>query len=84
MGTISTGVGLASGLAIGEIVDALINAQQGPIFRLTQRAQQFAASDSGLKVLSANLLTLTGSISSLGKDETFDKLSVANSNSGFH
>lgn len=81
MGTISTGVGLASGLAIGEIVDALINAQQGPIFRLTQRAQQFAASDSGLKVLSANLLTLTGSISSLGKDETFDKLSVANSNS---
>ncbi len=38
MGTISTGVGLASNLPIGEIVDAAINAQKGPILQLTKRS----------------------------------------------
>ncbi len=74
MGTISTGVGLASSLPIGDIVDALINAQQGPIVRLTQRAQQYATTDAGLQSLSANLLSLTTTLSSLGDESTYTKL----------
>ncbi len=80
MGTISTGVGLASNLPIGDIVDALINAQKGPISRLARRAEQFGATDAGLKTLSGNLLSLTGSITTLGKATTFDKLTTTVSN----
>lgn len=77
MGTISTGVGLASNLPIGDIVDALINAQKTPILRLTQRAQQFISTETGLKTLSANMLTLTGTLDKLGEASTFDKLSAS-------
>jgi len=80
MGTISTSVGLASNLPVGDIVDALINASKGPINRLTARAQQYAATQNGLNTLSGNLLSLTGAATTLGKDTTFDDLLTTVSN----
>ncbi|WP_339909997.1 flagellar filament capping protein FliD [Symmachiella dynata] len=80
MGTITTSVGLASNLPTGEIIDALINAQRGTIDRLANRAEKYGATSGGLNVLSGNLLSLTGSATTLGKETTFDKLTTTVSN----
>ncbi len=40
----------------------------------SQSAQQFTSTDAGLQSLSANLISLTGTLSTLGNDTTFDKL----------
>ena len=80
MGTITTSVGLASNLPTGDIIDALINAQRGTISRLANRAEQYGATSGGLNILSGNLLSLTGSVTTLGKDTTFDKLKTTISN----
>jgi len=73
MGTIATGVGLASGLNIAEIVDALIAAQKGTVNRLTQRGAGLQQTKTGLDTLSATILTLKTSATSLKDAGTFDK-----------
>ncbi len=61
---ISSGVGLATGLNITEIVDAIIGVQKNALVRLANRASAFEATEGGIKTLEANLLTLNSSVQS--------------------
>jgi flagellar hook-associated protein 2 len=79
MGTISSGVGLVSGININDIVTALMNVEKKPVDLLTQRVQGLKTHQTGLAQLSANLLTFNTSGSVLKDTKSFDKRTVANS-----
>jgi len=79
MSSIKTSTGLASGLDIGGIVDALVNAQRAPARRLETRLKNIQTVQAGLGQLQAQLLALTTSVQKLSDRNTFTSLQVANS-----
>lgn len=76
MSTITTGVGLISGINTGEIIDALINAQRASVARLESRQKNYEGSQLGLKALEATLLSVKTSADSLSKTTTFGNFGV--------
>lgn len=79
MSGISSGVGLATGLNINEIVDAIIGVQRNALVKLANRASAFEATEGGIKTLEANLLTLNNSVKKLGQKSTFETLKATSS-----
>lgn len=81
MSGISSGVGLATGLNITEIVDAIIGVQRNALVKLADRAAAFEATEGGIKTLEANLLTLNTSVQKLNLKSTFETLKATSSDS---
>ncbi|WP_417375738.1 flagellar filament capping protein FliD [Gimesia maris] len=81
MSGISSGVGLATGLNITEIVDAIIGVQRNALVKLANRASAFEATEGGIKTLEANLLTLNSSVQNLNMKSTFETLKATSSDS---
>lgn len=79
MSGISSGVGLATGLNINEIVDAIIGVQKNALVKLSSRAQAFEATEGGIKTLEANLLTLKTAVQKLNQESTFETLKATSS-----
>ncbi|HUQ68485.1 MAG TPA: flagellar cap protein FliD N-terminal domain-containing protein, partial [Planctomycetaceae bacterium] len=79
MSQIKSSTGLASGLDIGSIVDALINADRASARRLEARKTNIQVQQSGLGALQAQLLSLSTSVLSLKDRNTFTSLAVQNS-----
>ena len=78
MPTITTGVGLNSGIDIAGLVDSLIDVQRGQVRRLEARADSFQATQSAIKILEANLLTFSAAAQRLGESSTFEAVTVTN------
>jgi flagellar hook-associated protein 2 len=76
---IRTSTGLISGIDIGGLVDALINAERAPIRRLESRLANLQTVRTGLGQLQAQLLALSTSVAKLADRNTFASLSVQNS-----
>jgi len=79
MGTIRSGIGLASGVNNNQIIDSLIKLQQAPIVRLQERVGGFQQTETALKTLEANLLSVTTAVQQLGESSGFNQFTVANS-----
>ncbi|OYW23774.1 MAG: hypothetical protein B7Z55_03190, partial [Planctomycetales bacterium 12-60-4] len=79
MSGIKASTGLISGLDIGGIVDALINAERGPARRLETKLTNTQSVIAGLGALQAQLLTLSTNVQSLSNRRTFTSLAVQNS-----
>lgn len=79
MSGITSGVGLASGLDIGALVDTIINAQRGPILLLDSRRQGFESVQTGLKTVEAFVLSIKSAVQSLGNESTVDDITLTNS-----
>ncbi len=79
MSSISSGIGLVSGIDLAGLADALISIQRGAVRRLEDRSAGLQATQSGVKTLEANLLTIAGSAQQLTNATTFDSLTLQNS-----
>ncbi len=76
---ISTGVGLISGLNFVELVDVIITGQRGTARRMEERVIDYQSVSTGLTALEAAVLSINTSVSQLGKNATFEKFQVTNS-----
>lgn len=79
MSTIKSSTGLASGLDLGALVDALINAERAPARRLEARQKNIQATQTGLTQLQAQLLAISTPVQQLMSVPTFATLDVQNS-----
>jgi flagellar hook-associated protein 2 len=79
MGSIRASVGLASGINTGELVNSLIRLQRSPVIRLENRVGELQITNTALKTLEANLLTLSTSAQTLGDVSSFSAYNVSNS-----
>jgi flagellar hook-associated protein 2 len=79
MSQIRSSTGLASGLDIGAIVEALINAERAPARRLEARRENLSIQQSGLNALQAGLLALSNTLLNLKDRNTFTSLALTNS-----
>lgn len=79
MSSIRTTTGLVSGIDIGGLVDALINAERAPVRRLESRRQNLQTVQAGLGQLQAQLLSLSTAALRLSDRNTFSSLTVSNS-----
>ncbi len=79
MGTISTGIGLVSGINSAEIIDQLMELERRPILNLQGRIQATAK----IQLVFTELSTRLGSLKSIGttlrKPSTFDQVTAASS-----
>lgn len=78
MSTITSGVGLVSGLPINDLVDSIIAAQTRPITQLQSRLGVFTGRRTGLLQISAQLLSIKTAISRFTQSSFFNT-SIANS-----
>ena len=76
---VRTSTGLISGIDIGALVDAILNVQRAPARRLEVRLQNTQTVQAGLGQLQAQLLSLSTAITALSDKNTFNSLSVQNS-----
>ncbi|MDX1969747.1 MAG: flagellar filament capping protein FliD [Planctomycetaceae bacterium] len=81
MSGIRSTTGLISGIDVGGLVDALINAERAPARRLETRLTNTKSQLAGLGQLQAQLLTLSTSVQTLSNRRTFTNLTVQNSGS---
>lgn len=79
MSLLSTGVGLVSGLNYPALVSALTAPEQAQITTLQNQDQVIKAKATAVTGLSAQLLSLTTSASSLGTASNFNAMTVQNS-----
>ncbi len=80
MSTISSGVGLISGLPIQELVDALIDTQRRPIVQFQNRLEVFSGRRTALLQVSAQLLAVRNTITRLAVPSFFDSATATTSN----
>lgn len=80
-GISSSGVGLATGLNINDIVDAIIGVQRNALVKMSNRAKAFETTEGGIKTLEANLLTLNTAVQKLNQKGTFETLKATSSDS---
>ncbi|QDT66557.1 flagellar filament capping protein FliD [Calycomorphotria hydatis] len=71
MSSITTSVGLISGLDTGAIIDALIEAESGSVNRLESRKTNYETQQGALQSLESILLTMVTSVNSLNNASTF-------------
>ena len=81
MGSISTGVGLASGIDIGNIIDQMISLQRRPAVQMESRIQSLQSQQSGFSTLEATVLSLSTSINRLESSTTFNSYTASTSDS---
>uniref|UniRef100_A0A7C4QNT2 Filament cap protein n=1 Tax=Schlesneria paludicola TaxID=360056 RepID=A0A7C4QNT2_9PLAN len=79
MSGIRTTTGLMSGLDLGGLVDALINAERAPVRRLESRLKNLQTVQTGLGQLQAQLLALSAATLKLSDRNTFSSVAVSNS-----
>ncbi len=79
MSTISSGIGLVSGLPIQELVDALIDTQRRPIVQFQNRLTVFSGRRTALLQLSAQLLAVRNKISRLAVPSFFESATATTS-----
>ncbi len=79
MSGIRSTTGLISGIDVGGLVDALINAERAPARRLETRLTNTKSQLAGLGQLQAQMLTLSTSVQTLSNRRTFTNLTVQNS-----
>ena len=80
MGTISSGVGLISGLDIQGLVTQLIAIEARPKFALINRVQALTAKQTALLSLQARVLAIRLAAVNFGKDAVFQQKSAFSSN----
>ncbi|MBK8266900.1 MAG: hypothetical protein IPK83_00775 [Planctomycetes bacterium] len=80
MSSISSGVGLISGLPINDLVNSIISAQSRPITQLQSRLGVFAGRRTGLLQISAQLLSIKTAISRFGQSSFFNSSIATSSN----
>jgi flagellar hook-associated protein 2 len=80
MGTITSSVGLISGINTGAIISALINANSGPVSLLQTRISSNTALSSDYQSLGTQLSTLQSTVQSLEQPSTFQAASANSSN----
>ena len=79
MGTISTGIGLASGINSGQIIDQLAELESRPIVAVQGRIAKTAEVQAAFGALSTQLSALRSSGTTLRKPSTFDAVTAASS-----
>lgn len=79
MSGIRSTTGLISGIDIGALVDALVEAERAPARRLETRLKNTQATQTSLGQLQAQLITLTSNAQTLANRRTFNTLTVQNS-----
>ncbi len=80
MGTVSSGIGLISGLNIQQLVDSLIATRSRPVDLLKSRIQQGTAVRTAYLDLSARLLALKSTFSKLNSTDAFRAAEATSSN----
>jgi len=80
MGTISSGIGLISGLETADIIDQLIALQRRPIDMLDARVAGYTQQQTGLVSISAYLATIEGLSTTLADEDTFAARLATSSN----
>ena len=80
MSSITSGVGLISGLPTSDLIDALIEAQSGSRDILTTRVTNLQAQQTALIELNARLLSMKTTVSSFSKASFFNQFSATSSN----
>lgn len=81
MGTIQSGTGLASGLNLTTIIDALIASQKGTVNRLTTRVTTLQQTQSGLLQLTAKVTAFKAVSDPLQNAQLYSNRSLTNSDS---
>ncbi|MBX3396360.1 MAG: flagellar filament capping protein FliD [Phycisphaerae bacterium] len=81
MSSITSGVGLVSGLPIKDLVDSLIAVQARPITQLQSRLGVFSGRRTGLLQISAQLLSIKTAITRFGQASFFNTSTANSSNS---
>lgn len=79
MSTISTGVGLISGLNITDLVDSLMAIQQRPLTLLQQRATELVSRRTAWMQISAQLLSIQNIANRLSSADAFRRTSATSS-----
>lgn len=79
MSTVTTGVGLVSGINIAQIVDALIDAQKGTSNRLQARVEGLTSERNGIAALEANVLSLGLASGNFSSNSIYNKVATTNS-----
>ncbi|MEE8170704.1 MAG: flagellar filament capping protein FliD, partial [Phycisphaerae bacterium] len=80
MATITSAIGLISGLPIGDLVDSLIAVQRRPIFLFENRLASVNTLRTELLEVSARLLSLRNSVQGVGEPALLQARSVTSSN----
>src|SRR4051794_8473898 len=80
MGTITSGVGLISGINTGQLIDQLIAIDSAPVTSLQQRNQEIQARQVAFQDINAKLLALKLSASSLADPKLFGSTTATSSN----
>jgi len=80
MGTISSGIGLISGLNTADIIDQLMALQRRPVTLLENRISGFTAQQTGLLSISAYLAMIEGSAERLADEDAFNIREATSSN----
>lgn len=79
MSTIRSGTGLISGIDTQSLINALISLQRTQVARLESRRTGFTSTQTGLKTLEANVVSILTSVQKLGTASTFATFKVTNS-----
>jgi flagellar hook-associated protein 2 len=79
MGTITSSVGLISGINTGAIITALINADSGPVSLLQTRVTNNSTLDSAYQALGSQLSSLQTTVQSLEQASTFQAATATSS-----
>ena len=82
MGTISTGIGLVSGINSADIIDKLIQLERRPIDNIQARIDRTGQTQTAFTDLAAKLDALKTSGTALRKPSTFGNVSVTSSDEG--
>ena len=80
MATVAAGTGLVSGLNYTQIADSLIALDKAPIDQLTTDLNNRKGAQAAYTGLSATLLSLSLSVSTLGRSSTLDSRVAGSSN----
>ncbi|MEM7812071.1 MAG: flagellar filament capping protein FliD [Planctomycetota bacterium] len=77
MSTITTSVGLATGIDSAAIIDALIGAERAPVVRLENRKTTLEQRQAGLQSLSAFVSTIQTTLDTLSDSSVYEDVSVS-------
>ena len=80
MGSISTGIGLISGIDTASLINNLIALQSTGLYRLQERMSVLQAEKSALLDVNARLLSVLNSVSTLTSGKLFTSVLGASSN----
>ncbi|MHC4093735.1 MAG: flagellar cap protein FliD N-terminal domain-containing protein, partial [Planctomycetota bacterium] len=81
MGTLTTGIGLISGIDTGALIDALIALASGPKTNLQTRLASLQSQQTALLDINARLLNLKSSSAGLRTNNVFQSALATSSNS---